>query len=189
MRTHTRKLLLMPLAIFAIGPACKPPGTGGSEGTGAVKDGPYEVCSVDEYAGGTHLNLWDQIEIKTGKPVSAVKFTMYDPPLKAPLPRAEGEAAPAMSASKPNAEVVPMITCCGGEQLGGTKAFIHEGRPVLHAVIIENAAGEHNPGKCTREPLLTIKFCSPAKDDSNGAAWECRHGSSPHGGDVHAQPQ
>src|SRR5262245_31587439 len=107
MRTHTSKLLWMLLAIFAIGPACKPAGTGGTGSKGEVRDGRYEVCSVDEYQGGSHLNLWDQIEIKKGTPVSTVKFTMYEPPLKAP------EEAQAMSASRPNAEVVPMITCCG----------------------------------------------------------------------------
>jgi len=179
-------------AIGALGVACRgstdtttPSTSGGSHTAGEVKDGKYEVCSADQYQGDSHLNLWDEIEIRKGEPVSNVVFTTYNPPRKAP----PGKEDAARSMSKPSAESVPMITCCSGERLGGTKAFAHQGKPVLHAVVIENAPKGERESQCTREPLLTIRFCSPTRDDKGSEAWSCGDHRNPHGGDVHAQPQ
>jgi hypothetical protein len=182
----------MLVAVGALGPACwgheeaTPGGAGSYKGT-PVRDGKYLVCSVDKYSDDpkdsdpkySHLSLRDVIEIKVNKdaPVSSVRFTVFNPP----------RASVRDEASQSKSEVVPMLTCCGGERLGGSMTFLHREQRQTHFVYIENTDPKDKPEECTHKIVVTIRFCYSDLDAKGTEGWTCKASPNTHGGDVHAQ--
>ncbi|HKE44927.1 MAG TPA: hypothetical protein VKB41_10375 [Steroidobacteraceae bacterium] len=200
MRTHTTRTLLTLVAVAALGPACwghdeaAPAAStaAGSGSTGAVRDAKYIVCSVGypepSAAADSHLGLGDEIEIRKGKLITNVKFTVYNPARWTSIKEmlaAKGATRPVAARS----ELVPLLTCCGGDRLGGQMGFLHKEQRATHFVVIENTpASEGKPQGCVRDtPIITVKFCYPGRDDKGAEGWACE-GRNPHQGDVHAQP-
>jgi hypothetical protein len=194
MRTHTTRTLLTLVAVAALGPACwghedaTPAGT--YKGT-PVRDGKYVVCSTDNYSkdSKSHLSVGDVIEIKVNKdaPVSSVRFTMFNPPRASARDEASQKAMAQLPASQSKSELVPMLTCCGGERLGGVMTFLHYEQRQSHFVYIENTAPAQKPTDCKRESVVTIRFCYPGRDAKGAEGWTCDASPNTHGGDVHAE--
>jgi hypothetical protein len=201
MRTHTARTLLMLVAVAALGPACwgheeaTPAGAASKNSSNGVREGRYEVCSVDRNAGDSHLSLWDQIEIQRGEPVSNVRFTVYNPRRPASARQEAAQKTMTREQFQPKRELVPLLTFGSGAILGGTMTFLHNEQRVTHFVVITNAEPSAYPKDCKpyeNKPVITIRFCYPASGDEGKGGWSCGgHEPSPrnpHGGDVHAQP-